>query len=311
LGLSTFGIDSSPIAVAIAQAKLAQATVKQLLAAARKILRTEDDVLDMPHGEFWNLAYHPETLRTLCRLRQGLLRSCESDTRRLLRAIVLGALHGPLTQRKPAYFSNQCPRTFAPKPKYAAKFWRTRNFAPPRVDALEIIERRACRYLEDQPLSVPGRIVRGDSRHCFSFGEIPTVSWVVTSPPYYGMRTYIPDQWLRHWFLGGPSEVMYRFKKQLRHTSPQDFVNDLIAVWRNVAKICKPSARLVIRFGGINDRKQQPLKLLKSSLHESGWHVQTALRAGDANDGKRQARQFVRVREEPIAEYDVYAVWKG
>ena len=26
---------------------------------------------------------------------------------------------------------------------------------------------------------------------------------VITSPPYLGMRTYLPDQWLRYWALGG------------------------------------------------------------------------------------------------------------
>jgi hypothetical protein len=37
------------------------------------------------------------------------------------------------------------------------------------------------------------------------------------SPPYYGRRTYIPDQWLRNWFLGGSSNVEYSNDLQLAH----------------------------------------------------------------------------------------------
>ena len=32
---------------------------------------------------------------------------------------------------------------------------------------------------------------------------------IVTSPPYYGLRTYVSDQWLRNWFLGGADRVDY------------------------------------------------------------------------------------------------------
>jgi hypothetical protein len=121
------------------------------------------------------------------------------------------------------------------------------------------------------------------------------------------MRTYVPDQWLRNWFLGGAAQVPYRFNGQLRHTSAKDFIGDLSMVWQNAARMCKAGARLVVRFGGINDRKEQPLTLLKESLHESGWHINTALPAGDATHGKRQADQFLGAGEEAIAEYDVYA----
>ena len=41
-------------------------------------------------------------------------------------------------------------------------------------------------------------------------------SWVVTSPPYYGMRTYLQDQWLRNWFLGGSSFVDYSSREGIR-----------------------------------------------------------------------------------------------
>ena len=59
---------------------------------------------------------------------------------------------------------------------------------------------------------------------------------VITSPPYYGMRTYIQDQWLRHWFLGGRDEVDYEACTQFHHCSHDDFAADLARVWTHLKK---------------------------------------------------------------------------
>src|SRR5690606_22175631 len=110
-----------------------------------------------------------------------------------------------------------------------------------------------------------------------------------TSPPYYGMRTYIPDQWLRNWFVGGPASVDYTNDNQIVHSSPKDFSNDLRQVWRNTAAVCADDATLVVRFGGITDRRVNPLDLIKASFSDSGWSIEAIYEAGSANEGKRQA----------------------
>src|SRR5262245_21662849 len=120
LGLPSIGVDSSPVAVAIAQAKVANTTPHMIVAAAERILLAAKLDQAPPDGEFWQRAYRREVLIALCRLRADLLRDCRSAARKALRAIVLGALHGPRTKGRPSYFSNQCPRTYAPKPRYAA-----------------------------------------------------------------------------------------------------------------------------------------------------------------------------------------------
>jgi hypothetical protein len=304
LGLPCIGVDSSPIAAAIAAAKLATATADRVMATAEAILAGNADDVEIPEGEFWRWAYHRSTLSDLCRLRQALLRSCQSPSRLLLRAILLGALHGPRMKREPSYFSNQSPRTFAPKPAYATKFWRSRRMRPPKVDVLAVVRTRAQRFLERVPPEVEGRVLQADSRTPTVFQGRPRFDWVITSPPYYGMRTYIPDQWLRYWFLGGPAEVSYRYEEQLRHTSPEVFVEQLSAVWRNVGSACTLGARLVVRFGGINDRKAEPQSLLKASLASGGWQVVTSRPAGNASSGKRQSRQFAQEEKKALAEYD-------
>ena len=98
------------------------------------------------------------------------------------------------------------------------------------------------------PQKTPGKVITGDSRSChFDHCEMK-FSWVVTSPPYYGMRTYFPDHWLRNWFVGGPSDVDYRADEQLSHHSEAEFVADLATVWKKVAGASFQGAKLVCRF---------------------------------------------------------------
>ena len=309
LKLNSLGVDSSPVATAITEAKLIQANASDIVREARAIL-SDTTPNRIPSGEFWTWAYHPEVLFELCQIRTALLTDCSVPERVALRAIVLGALHGPQQKTVQSYFSNQSPRTYSPKPAYATRYWRLRNL-PPRVDILEIIERKAMRYYDvlEKENSL-GEVRQRDSREVKSLLPGPTqerFSWVVTSPPYYGMNTYIPDQWLRHWFVGGKDYVEYTSSHQISHSSPDHFVKNLRKVWSNVAKACASNATLVVRFGGVGSRKADPLELAKSSFKNSGWHLQTIKPAGDARSGRRQADTFLRSQANPILEHDLWA----
>ena len=196
LGLPSVGYDSSAIAVAIAKAKLAYASPLRVFNTARRILEEDTISYEIPNSDFWNLAFHPDTLHDLCILREALLTNCSSDTRVMLRAILLGALHGPLNKGEPSYFSNQCPRTFAPKPDYSIRFWKKHRLKPNYVDILSVIKKRANWYLSRLPECVDGVVARKDSRNKSTFKSGRKFSCIITSPPYYGMRTYIQDQWL-------------------------------------------------------------------------------------------------------------------
>lgn len=309
VGLSSLGVDSSPVAAAITASKLVVTNVETIMAEARHIL-TECEPCDEPSSEFWNLAYHPIVLDALCRLRKAFLDDCSASTRIALRGIVLGALHGPKQKTFQSYFSNQCPRTYAPKPAYATRFWRERGLEPEPVDVLAVIERRAKRYYGPLP-NATGTVRLADSRHPESLQPAsPDVrfDWVITSPPYYGMRTYIPDQWLRNWFLGGPDVVDYAHCNQIVHKSPEDFAADLRQVWRNTGAVCAKSAKLIVRFGGITDRRANPIDLITNSFTDSGWRILTIREAGSALAGKRQANAFLRSETKPMNEYDFWAV---
>jgi len=312
LGLRSLGVDSSPVAAAIARAKLARVGSPEILAEARSILSGSEPG-DIPSDPFWRWAYHAEVLADLCRFRTAFLRDCSTAARIALRGILLGALHGPRQKRFQSYFSNQSPRTYAPKPAYATGYWQSRDLRPLRVDVLEILERRARRYYDSLPevaAKVRGEVRLGDSRQIDSLRPQPAgtrFSWVITSPPYYGMRTYIPDQWLRYWFLGGPAQVDYTKEHQILHSSPEDFAADLRKVWNNVAGGCKPEATMIVRFGGLSGRRSNPLQLVKDSFRNSPWRLSAIGSAGSALEGKRQADAFLRSRSTPVVEYDLWA----
>lgn len=309
VGLNSLGVDSSPVAAAITESKLVATTPDEILVEARQLLN-QREASNIPQGEFWQWAYHPAVLDSLCRFRGGLLEDCSTAPRIALRGILLGALHGPKQKTFPSYFSNQCPRTYAPKPAYAKQYWQSRRLLPEPVNVLAIIERRAKRYYETLP-SITGAVKRADSRTAESLQpETPESSfdWVITSPPYYGMRTYIPDQWLRNWFVGGPDIVDYTNRDQIVHSSPEDFASDLRRVWCNAANVSADTARMIIRFGGIPDRRANLVEILRSSLRESGWRISTIRTAGSASEGKRQANAFLRTQTKPIVECDVWAI---
>lgn len=316
LGLRTVGIDSSRVATAATQAKLVAPDPEEVVDTARAILRGQQETITKPEGEFWDLAYHGDVLRDLCTFRDALQRSSIAEhVAAALRGIILGALHGPIGRTKHSYFSNQCPRTYGPKPVYAVKFWTERGLSPPRVDVLAVIAERARRYYGNATPSVRGMAIEGDSRHRSTLEEahelIGKFSWIVTSPPYYGLRTYMPDQWIRNWFLGGPATVDYTTVGQLSHFGRDKFISELRDVWANVGKHSSLGAALVIRFGSIRDRLvEDPAELITASLEATGW-VRTGVQpAHNAAKGKRQADTFHKARSVPCEEVDVWAEWR-
>lgn len=312
LGLPTIGVDTDLVAVAATEAKLVapKGKAEAIVRAAREALRGRSPS-ERPDGEFWTLAYRREVLDALCRLREWLANKDLTPEQVALRGLILGALHGPLRRDgTSSYFSNQAPRTYAPKPRYAVRFWRDRRLTPPRVDFLRIIAERARRYFGDAPSKVRSATLRGDSREREVIRDACAdhrPAWVITSPPYYGLRTYAPDQWLRQWFLGGPAEVSYDVGSQLTHRSRDAFVMELRAVWRNVAAFTSDDARLVVRFGAINDRPLDPIEVLEASLDRTPWRLIHIDSAGNAAKGRRQAASFSVARKPPLPEYDFWA----
>ncbi len=103
----------------------------------------------------------------------------------------------------------------------------------------------------------------------------------------------------------------YSTDGQVSHASPETFALQLREVWRNVGTICALGARLVIRFGAINDRRVDAIQLLRHSLQDSGWEIIDIFSAGSASRGRRQALHFSPSGNGAIEEYDVWGIWQG
>lgn len=310
-GMPSIGIDSSPIACAIAQAKFTNTTPDKIIKLCTQILGNEQKPEHIPDYRFWELCYHPSTLEQICKLRDTFLQECQTDEAIALRALVLGILHGPANKTVPSYLSNQMPRTYAPKPNYSVKYWTGRSLFPKMIDVLEIVKRKAHYFFRSLPPSVSGGILKADSRKSIKDLPLTGFDWVITSPPYYNMKTYIPDQWIRNWFLGGSDSVEYTSYSQITHTKNK-FISDLADVWKNVADVCNPDAKLIIRFGSLPSSPCDPFEVLRDSIEKAdcGWEMLKTNSAGTSSSGKRQAEQFMSGSGNAREEIDFYAVLK-
>lgn len=313
LGLQAWGIDASPIAVAIAQAKLASCTYNEVMALARKYIKRE--VKNIPDSPFFRKAFNSMTLRDVCAIREGLLGiRIETHASAVLRAAMLGCLHGPVakTVEGAAYFSNQMPRTFSTKPDYSVKYWKDKKLSAPNVNVLKVLERKLSRIpelFEDDKYD--GQfIVQSDSTLRRAYKSISkNYSLVITSPPYYGMRTYIQDQWLRLWFLGGPDYVDYSADvEQIDHNTQEVFTKALASVWKNVKKTEADTLDLYIRFGSVPSAKSDPKEIMYNALEEAkGFKVISVRNASSAHAGKRQADQMA-LTSSATDEFDFHVI---
>ena len=313
-GVYSVGIDSSRVAYSIAASKMVSATPEDICNECAGLL-SGPEPSHVPKGEFWEMMYRHDVLVDICKIREALLDDCTSPERIALRGIIMGALHGPMrADGGSSYFSNQFPRTYASKPGYSVKYWKTKGYAlPPDVSVKDVVAVRAKRYYSDDYGSPNGFILNKDSTEAVTFKEVELLAGerefdaVITSPPYLGMYTYIPDQWIRNWFVGGPESVEYSLNGQI-HDGVDMFTKQLQLVWRNCADVCKKGARLHIRFGKIGSNKHDPVSIILNSLEGTDWgHIKTS-DAGTPSKGRRQSDLFLGSNKNSYREIDVSAV---
>jgi len=306
-GLGSVGVDSNPVAAAIAAAKFSDVNSATVVSLCDSAFRNPPASIEVPDGEFWKWCYHPATLLEICILRDFLLHD-RSSRAKALRAILLGILHGPLTKGLPTYLSNQMPRTYSTKPDAAVEYWACRNMKPRRVNTFEAVSRRSAYIFQELPPRTSGRVIHGDIR-TLELRWARQFAYVITSPPYLGMRCYVPDQWLRNWFLGLSDDVDYGESKQLSLSTRESFVRQLALVWKRVARVCRTNTRLIVRFGALPSMAEDPAELIFDSLKQSGagWRVSTVQGVPEPPTHRRQSNQFFSTMKGSLREVDVYA----
>lgn len=311
-GIHSVGIDSSRVAYAISSAKMVNVSPESIVKECSDILQTESN-MDVPVGEFWEMMYDPVVLKELCALRQSLIEECDTPERIALRGILLGALHGPKKKDgSTSYLSNQFPRTFASKPAYSVRFWKKNGLTvPPKLNVLDIVNERAKRYYSEDLGPVDGFIYKGDSTDVNTFLQIKgclsedvLFDTVITSPPYHGMNTYIPDQWIRNWFVGGPDSVDYSTEGQ---TSGRlsTFIDQLSTVWKNCSDVCRDKAHMFVRFGDIGQKNDDPEEIIQRTFDETDWAVIDIHGAGRPKKSRRSSEMFIKGELRNYDEIDV------
>ncbi len=317
-GLYSVGVDSSRVAYAISSAKMIETTPEAIITECAAILEENRDP-QTPSGEFWSLMYDSRVLRDICAIRESLLDNCSTPERIALRGIMLGALHGPMRKDgSTSYLSNQFPRTFASKPGYSVGFWKSRGMLrPPRVDIRKIIDYRAHRHYSDILEPPKGFIIEGDSTDYSTFrrireemGEYIMFDTVITSPPYHGMNTYVPDQWIRNWFVGGPDSVEYTIRNQTSG-GMSSFISQLSVVWDNCSTLCSDGAQMFVRFGELGSEKENPEEVIRRTFDGTCWEIESINGAGEPKKGRRSSASFIKEGLREYREIDVQAFLIG
>jgi hypothetical protein len=160
---------------------------------------------------------------------------------------------------------------------------------------LQVLARKLERLDESLAQRAPGGDVRcADARDAAAWhGWTGRFETVVTSPPYYGLRSYGPDQWLRAWLLGAPAQVQYGRIGQLAHGSVAAYVEALGQVWARCSQAATGRLVLHVRFGDIPSRRLPVREVFSQALEASGvrWRLRGCA-AVRYERGARQARQM-------------------
>lgn len=312
-GKYAVGVDSSKVAYSITASKYVDATPESIQKECDRILNNPMPS-DVPEGEFWNIMYDSQTLSDICKIREALLKDCSSDERVALRAIVMGALHGPLkVDGSSSYLSNQFPRTYASKPDYSVRYWKSHGLiTPPSTSIREIVKNRSEKYYSGALKPPNGFVLNMDSTDPSTFhvikdgvGEGNLFDMIITSPPYAGMYSYVPDQWIRNWFVGGLPTVEYTTKNQI-HSCIEKFITQLKSVWKNCESVSKNNARMAVRFGNIASCSNDPHETIRRTFDGTEWEIEELRHAGIPKKGRRQRDSFSNTDSE-YNEIDVVA----
>ncbi|WP_240911390.1 hypothetical protein [Paludisphaera soli] len=224
--------------------------------------------------EFFRYAFHDETLSQLLYLRSELKwKSSRCDG--MVAALVLGSLHGEM-DKSSSYFSNQMPRTISTKPAYSVRFWQERELVAPQRDVFGLLRARAIYRYETPPPTGDAVILHRDMRQLTRLTEtLPgPINCAIMSPPYLDVTNFEEDQWLRLWFLGGPTHpTRGRLSRDDRHESSDAYWRFIADMWRSMGQVMGHRANVVVRLGSRITSPEKLQHLLVASSRFSGRDV--------------------------------------
>jgi hypothetical protein len=305
-GRRALGCDTNPVAICLSKAKAdppkldaVMERLGELESTARRFASKAPELGD----EFFTLCFHSTTLRQVLFLRKRLdWRRSRTDC--FIAALALGCLHGE-SHRTELCFSNRMPRTISTKPAYSVRWWRQNECFPPERDVFQIL-RTCAEYRYQSPVpALKGRVVEGDARRAGTLLRPykERVKLVITSPPYLDITDYHEDQWLRLWFLGGPSKPVTGQGKDDRHRRIAAYWEFMSEAWKGVVPLLQGSAQVVVRIGGTRLGQEELRAGLLGSLNSTGQKFRLAeARQTDIKNGQR--RIFQSTPDQASVEHD-------
>jgi DNA methylase len=303
--------DINPVAYCVSKAK----TNAPLLTTLRGRITGLTKGFDREHWasvaagmpDFFQYAYAPLPLAQLSYLRDRL-RWQQSSVDAMVAALILGRLHGEM-DRSPRYLSNQMPRTISTKPAYSVRWWQARNLRPPDRDAFELLRSEAAfRYARGTPTGA-ATVVLGDMRGLpTALRDRAPAKLVVTSPPYLDVTSFEEDQWLRLWFLGGPSEPSRgRISRDDRHEHRGSYWLMIADMWRALGPLVEDKGHVVVRIGGKGLTARQLVDGLEATSSLSRRKVRLKAHTVSPIRG-RQTRTFAKTAAACAEEVDCHFV---
>lgn len=212
--------------------------------------------------------YHPDTLRSICALREYLIKKESKGKLDHIDAWIRLVAINRLTGHSSGFFSvYSMPPNQAVSVKSQKKINKRRNQTPPLRNVSAIILKKSKSLLKDL---IPNQFeclnqVSDQAKLVTSLADrtnaIPnnSVSLVVTSPPFLDIVDYATDNWLRCWFIGLDA-------KSLNITMSgklKDWEETMTCVFAELARVLKPGGHIAFEVGEV---RKGTIKLEESVL---------------------------------------------
>jgi hypothetical protein len=268
LGMTPYGADIGPEAVACTQAKLACVTLDQVLEYIGGLETDSPDQVSVTDDVL--VFFHPDTVRQLLSIRARLLGDCASactSTRSAARftlGILLGILHGH------ASYSLSIPsaHAYSMAANYVRTFASQHGLERPLRDLKDCLAKKAIRCLSKPLPDVgAGEATWGSALELSELfpGLVGQVDVVLTSPPYLNAQTYAKDNWLRLWYLG--HEYRNIHARAIQTGSIRRYSETMKRVLEQIYLMLRPNGLLICIAGDVRLRVKEGERTFETGTH--------------------------------------------
>ncbi len=253
LGRVPFGNDANPLSLVMSRPRLSPpflSEVQQRLDQIdfRQHVETPDELL---------VFYHPETLRSICSLRQYLVERKRAGTLDSVDEWIWLVGLNRLTGHSSGFFSvYTLPPNQAVSVRSQQKINQKRAQVPPQRNVPALILKKTRQLLGEvddatraQLASVTPRslLLVGPADHTAAI-KSGSVALVVTSPPFLNVVQYATDNWLRCWFLGLEA-------KKVQLTTPtrlEEWQLEMTRVFQELHRVLRPGGHIAFEVGEVH-----------------------------------------------------------